>query len=128
MTVYTGSINRAIKSIAKKGAACTWRRVRKVDGAEPWLEDDTVTPMYDEWPCQVVIFPYNGSVKNMTFSQVDGDVTTFQSYGLMGQTTGFVPQLNDVLIRPDGQQLIVKGLDELKPATEVVLWTIGFVA
>lgn len=128
MTIYSGSIARAKASIAKKGAACVWRRYVKQDGAEPWLEDEAVSPAFTEWPCHAVVLPYNGSVKNMTFAQVDGDVTTFQSYALMGQTTDFVPQLNDVLIRPDGQQLVVKGLDELKPATETILWTMGLVA
>lgn len=128
MTIYSGSIARAQASIAKKGAVCKWRRYVKQDGAEPWLEDESVSPQFEEWNVPVVVLPYDGSVKNMSFAQIEGDVTTFQSYGLMGQTTEFVPQLNDVLIRPDGQELSVKALDELKPATETILWTIGLVA
>lgn len=128
MTIYGGSITRAKASIARKGAVCKWRRYNKQDGAEPWLEDESATPAFQEWDVSIVILPYDGSVKNMSFSQTEDDVTRFQSYGLMGQTLDFVPQLNDVVIRPDGTTLNVKALDELKPATETVLWTIGLVA
>lgn len=126
MTIYTGTIQRALASIAKKGDVCTWRQWDIQDGDEDWTEDDASTST--DYTVKIVFFPYGAQVSNMSFAQVDGDVERFTSYGLMGSTGGlFTPKLRDLIIRSDGQVMKARGLDVLKPGAEALLYTIGFV-
>jgi len=123
MTIYTGSIERARASIAKKGDLCTWRQWDVDAGTTDWTEDEAST--FTDYACKIVFFPFNGFNK-MTFQQVAGDVERYSSYGLM-VPAGFTPKLRDLVIRSDGTTMKPMGLDELKPGAEVVLYTLGFV-
>ena len=126
MSIYTGSITRAKASIAKKGAVCTWRQYDIAAGSHDWTEADATT--FVDYPVSLVVLPFDNRTASYTFQQQDNDVTRFLAYALMSGEVPFVPRVRDLIIRPDGQQLKAMGIDELKPATEVILYTIGLVA
>lgn len=123
MTEYSSAIASAKRVIAKKGDACVWRQYTVADGNNAWTENEA-TATFIDYPVRVVFLPYDSRTTGFTFQHVEGDVTTFTSYALMG-AVAFTPRLRDTIIRSDGTMVKPMGLDMLKPGAEIVLWQIG---
>lgn len=124
MSQYSQPIASALRLIAKKGELCTWRQYTMEPGSTDWNEDEA-SPFVD-YSVSIVFLPYDSRTATFTFQQIDGDVTRITEYALMGAVP-FTPAIRDSIIRSDGTVIKPAGLDRLKPATEVILYTIGIV-
>lgn len=126
MSDYTGAIQRAGNSIKRKGDVCIWRQWQvESDPQLDWLEQDDAS--HTDYAVEMVFLPYDSRTTSNTFQLADGsDITHIRLYALLRGDVPFTPTLRDLIIRSDGTELKPIGLDQLKPGSQTILWTIGF--
>ena len=126
MSDYTGAISRAANTIKRKGDVCIWRQWQvEGDPQIDWLEEDDAP--HTDHTVEMVFLPYDSRTTSNTFQLAEGsDITHIRLYALLRGDVPFTPTFRDLIIRSDGTELKPIGLDQLKPGSQTILWTVGF--
>lgn len=121
MTTYTKQIESTKQLIKRKGQLVTWRSVANgnpTNSNEPWKAG---APVYKNYAAVMVFLP---ATKDSLYLLRETEIPKGDLIGLMGAVS-FKPTLKDVVIR-DGKTLSIVSIDEVAPAGETILYTIGF--
>lgn len=124
MSVFTGFIATANRLISKYGQDVSWSKdeLAPIDQTKPWLGNTNVPTLYVPRVCFV---PASGNTFGMERYRAQIEAGEISLFGLMAPQD-FEPELSDTVIR-DGSPLIIKWIDTLKPADEVVIYVLGIV-
>jgi hypothetical protein len=126
MGAYDRAIATALRLIEAKGEPVTWRQFIIEPGDNAWTEGEPTPPdpLYIDHTVSMVFLPFSNRLRDAFQMQMaNSDVPQGLYYGLMGQVS-FTPNLRDLIIRPSGQ-VRPSYIDELRPAGELILYTIG---
>lgn len=122
MGVYTRQIKQAQATIKRKGQLVTWEKHTVVtDGAKPWKAHAGGAPA--TFPVYIVFLPVKG--ERSTRLMEGSTVPEGRERGLMGAVTGFVPAIDDTVIR-GGERYTIKDFDVIAPNGEAILYKIEF--
>lgn len=124
MAVYSQQIQTALRLIAAKGMAVTFRKIANGEPDNilmPWRPGVSVNTDY---PVSIAFFPV-GRVKN-EFSHYaqDAETSISSEVGYMGQQS-FIPVIKDIVIR-DGREMSIKNIERLAPNGEIILYILHF--
>ena len=121
---YAEDVQAVKEMIAEDGETVSWTVQEKtpVDADKPWLGDDATPVTKNPAICFV---PAGGGFYNFTQFMKGTEVPKGSQFGLMG-AVDFEPKIGDVIERASGP-VVVKTVDKVQPAEEVVLYILGLV-
>jgi len=126
MTVYDRPIATALRLIEKYGVECEWRKseVVSADPDKPWEGGSQVPDTFNPFIC---FLPATSGASDFGLSKfrTGTEQEGFSTFGLMGAQE-FNPEITDRLTR-DGNVLVLKAIDTLNPADQVVLYILSIV-
>jgi hypothetical protein len=122
---YDDDIAAAREAIEEDGMLCQWRKqvVTPIDPDRPWAGSTTVEVVHEVPICFV---PASGGMFGLTRYRAAIEAGDFTTFGLMAPSEGWEPELSD-LVRRGGQPLVLRNLDALRPAEDVVLYILSIV-
>lgn len=123
MPVYSRQIATAQRLIKKKGQLVIWQKHSvTVNDAQPWKVGNPVGAV-PTFPVFIVFLP----PKDADIHLLEGTtVPEGKPRGLMGAVTGFIPAIDDYVLR-GSETLRIKDIVELNPNGEsVILYKIDF--
>jgi hypothetical protein len=127
MADYSEDIAMALELIEEDGEQVVWQKVttQLADPDQPWLGGGDSAPV-NHTPF-IVFVPATDGASGFGISKFrqGEEQTAFSTFGLMG-AQDFDPQTTDVVLR-GGQPLVIKSIDTLKPAEQVVLYILSIV-
>jgi hypothetical protein len=123
--MYESQIATAARLVAKYGQPAIW--VQTVipppgDPTKPWIRSAGVPT---DFPCSVVFITSN---KKNWYAQIfdkASDIPDGFLMALLPGNCGFVPTLTDQLKRSNTVSYFVKWIDEVNPAGNPILYTLG---
>lgn len=115
----------AREMIADDGMVCQWRKqvVTPIDPDKPWTGSTTVDTVHD---VPIAFVPANSGMFGLTRYREAIEAGEFTTFGLMAPPVGWVPELSDLVTR-GGQPLVLRYVDTLRPAEDVVLYILSIV-
>lgn len=124
MSVYANEVKQALALIKAKGQVVVWEKhTVNTDGAQPWKSHaGSAAPTFS---VSIVFLTPKLRTQKDTHLMENTTVPEGTPRGLMGVTTGFVPQIDDVVIRGT-ERLTVKDFNVLAPNGEVILYNLEF--
>lgn len=125
MADHSEFVTMAREMIADDGVVCQWRKqvVTPIDPEKPWAGSTSVDTLHD---IPICFLPANSNMFGLTRYREAIEVGEFTTFGLMAPPTGWVPELSDLVSR-GGQPLVLRNLDTLRPAEDIVLYILSIV-
>lgn len=125
MADHSEFVAMAREMIAEDGMVCQWRKqvVTPIDPDKPWAGSTTVDTVKD---VPIAFVPASGNLFGLTRYREAIEAGEFTTFGLMAPPVGWVPEPSDLVTR-DGQPLVLRNVDELRPAELVVLYILSIV-
>lgn len=123
-TEYDDFIELAHELINEFGAPITWQKkiVTLFDPAKPWLGGEEEIVSYSPVVCFV---PDTGNEFDFIKLMSGTEVPKYTTFGLMAPQP-FQPVITD-LVEREGKPLVIDTINEIKPATQTVLYILGIV-
>lgn len=123
MGVYDRQIKQA-QRLMKKGQSVLWEKhTVATDVAQPWKAHAGATA--PTFPVRIVFLPPLKRSEFDTHLMEGSTVPEGRPRGLMGAVTGFVPAIDDTIIR-GSERYTIACMDILAPNGEVILYKINF--
>lgn len=124
MGAFDRQIQTALRLIEKNGEQCDWLtgKVVATDPAKPWLGGARSATVKHPYIC---FLPATDGASGFGLSKFRAgtEVEAFSTFGLMG-AQDFEPDITDIVTR-DGKALVIKAIDAIKPAEQVVLYILS---
>lgn len=128
----SGAIDRAIDTakrlIERYGETCSWQKKTNgtpADAAKPWKAGASRNSYFD---CKIVFLRSDKlnlkAVVKALKGTTDENAQGYQR-GLLAGDCGFVPSVNDTIIRGDGSTSVLMSIDKLAPNGLTVFYELG---